>query len=821
MSMFTLQTLGLILLFGLIGLLVGWLIRSFFCKPDISGGNANLSGSAKGGTTAKMGSADTSVKSSVDTSYAKDTKNASTSGASASVDATAGGSGTLNKTATAAAGIAAVAATAAAMASSKKDAVVDTASDAVDSVAGSVSGSIDAVTGSASDAMDSASATVSGSVETATSAVSGAVDSASGAIDSASGAASGAIETASKEYWGATDAASGSVSGAVDAASNVADSASESVSSGVAVGAAGAAALAAAAYSTSSSADESSSTTDSPQQLREEAETMLKQDFTGSATEAENTIPGAVDTASDSASGAIDTASDAVGSTLISVSGSAVDSAGEAISGAASSAANTGATTISNTTDSDSSGISGAAGVAGAAALAAAAYSANSSADDSNTASMVNAGTATEQGIAGSVAQGTSHIIIGAGPAGIIAAETIRKLDSTAIITVIGDEPEAPYSRMAIPYFLEENIQAEGTHLRKTDNHFENADIQIISGRVKAVDTESKQVHTANGMTLDYDKLLIATGSHPLTPPIPGLDNPKVGNCWDLADSRKIIENVKPGSSVVQIGAGFIGCIILESLVKRGAKLTVVEMDNRMVPRMLDDQCGGMLKSWCESKGVSVLTETMVQSIEDNGDRLKVNLSKGEAIDADYVISATGVASNTAFLEGSGINVDQGVLVNHHLESNIPGVYAAGDVAQGIDFTTGGYSVHAIQPTAADHGTISAKNMVKGNTTRHKGSLQMNILSTLDLISTSYGAWEGVEGGEHTELVDQDKYRYIRLQFKDDQLVGANTLGITQNIGALRGLIQSKSKLGVWKERLMENPQHFMDAYVALTGNHS
>ena len=419
------------------------------------------------------------------------------------------------------------------------------------------------------------------------------------------------------------------------------------------------------------------------------------------------------------------------------------------------------------------------------------------------------------------VAQGTSHIIIGAGPAGVVAAETIRKLDPSAIITIIGDEPEAPYSRMAIPYFLEENIQAEGTHLRKADNHYENADIEVLNARVKQVDTDNKQVETTDGLRLDYDKLLIATGSHPLTPPIPGLDNPKVGNCWDLADSRKIIENVKPGSSVVQIGAGFIGCIILEALVKRGAKLTVVEMDNRMVPRMLDEQCGGMLKSWCESKGVTVLTETQVQSIEDNGEQVKVKLSKGEAIDADFVISATGVASNTEFLKGSKIDIDQGILVNHNLQTNIPDVYAAGDVAQGIDFSTGSYTVHAIQPTAADHGIITGKNMVKGNKNFYKGSLEMNILSTLDLISTSYGTWEGVEGGEHSELVDQDKYRYIRLQFKDDILVGANTLGITQNIGSLRGLIQSKSKLGVWKDRLMENPLNFMDAYVSITGNHS
>ena len=558
---------------------------------------------------------------------------------------------------------------------------------------------------------------------------------------------------------------------------------------------------------------------------------------------ASDSVSGSIDAVTDTASSAVESVTSSVSDTIDDVTGSVSTAATDAVDPATDSVS----TAASDAVDSATGSVSTvAAGITGSAAIAAAAYSSSSSADTNNveaSAASEESGSSTDSQAAtgqsdspqqlrqeaetmlkedfSGNADGVSHIIIGAGPAGVVAAETIRKLDSSAIITIIGDEPEAPYSRMAIPYFLEENIQAEGTHLRKTDNHYENLDIQVLSGRVKSVDTENKQVVTANGLRLDYDKLLIATGSHPLTPPIPGLDNPKVGNCWDLADSRKIIENVKPGSTVVQIGAGFIGCIILEALVKRGAKLTVVEMDNRMVPRMLDEQCGGMLKSWCESKGVTVLTETQVQSIEDNGDRIKVNLSKGDAIDADYVISATGVASNTDFLAGSGIKLDQGVLVNEHLETNVPDVYAAGDVAQGIDFTTGGYSVHAIQPTAADHGTISAKNMVKGNKTNYKGSLQMNILSTLDLISTSYGAWEGVEGGEFTELVDTDKYRYIRLQFKDDQLVGANTLGITQNIGALRGLIQNKSKLGPWKEQLMENPLHFMDAYVSLTGNHA
>lgn len=414
------------------------------------------------------------------------------------------------------------------------------------------------------------------------------------------------------------------------------------------------------------------------------------------------------------------------------------------------------------------------------------------------------------------------HIIIGGGPAGVVAAENIRKLDSNAKITLIGDEPEPPYSRMAIPYFLEENITEEGSYLRKTDNHYDNKGINLIKDRVSSISPDDKTVTLeSDGSTLNWDKLLIATGSHPISPPIPGLDNPKVSTCWTLEDSRKIVEGVKPGSVVVQIGAGFIGCIILESLVKRGAALTVVEMGDRMVPRMLDQQCGTMLKTWCENKGVTVLTSSQVNSIEDQGERLLVSVSNGDPIVADFVISATGVRSNTAFLEGTGIEVDEGILVNRHLETNIPDIFAAGDVAQGLDFSTGEYTVQAIQPTASDHGLISSKNMVNPGSALHQGAVLMNVLATLGLISVSYGLWEGIEGGESSELVDTENFRYIRLQFDGDIIIGANTLGITQNIGAIRGLIQSKTSLGIWKERLMKNPLHFMDAYVSVTGGHS
>lgn len=462
------------------------------------------------------------------------------------------------------------------------------------------------------------------------------------------------------------------------------------------------------------------------------------------------------------------------------------------------------------------------------------------------------------------------HVIIGTGPAGVVAAETLRSLDPNATITMIGNEPEPPYSRMAIPYLLVGNIEEEGTYLRKTEDYFGSKNIDVVQDHVAKVDAINKTLELKSGGSLNYDRLLIATGSHPIRPPVPGLDNPAIRNCWTLEDARgieadlhkvhmkhqdhspvdEVQEEEKPGffarlfgggkkaesapavkpevdedprPHVVLIGAGFIGCIVLESLVRRNANLTVIEQGDRMVPRMLDYHCGNLLKKWCEDKGVTVLTSTRVSKVAEQTDGTFTLELDGdhELEDADAIICATGVAPNIDFLKGTGVKVADGILVDEFLQTNVPDIYAAGDVAESHDFAVGGTSVHAIQPVAAEHARIAATNMVQSNSSPHQGSLVMNVLDTLGLISASYGAWHGVEGGESSELYDPDDYRYIRLQFDGDILVGANTLGMTQHVGALRGLIQSRLKLGPWKEKLMDNPLHFAEAYVALSQGHS
>jgi len=240
-------------------------------------------------------------------------------------------------------------------------------------------------------------------------------------------------------------------------------------------------------------------------------------------------------------------------------------------------------------------------------------------------------------------------------------------------------------------------------------------------------------------------------------------------------------------------------------------------MEDRMVPRMMNKTAGNMLKSWCQKKGVAVKTKTRVTGVKNsNRGGLTVHLNKGRPVKAALVVVATGVQSNTGFLKGSGVRKqDGGVAVDDHLQSSVDGIYAAGDVACGPDFS-GGWAVHAIQPTAAEHGRIAAINMAGGDA-KYQGSLIMNVLDTAGLISASFGNWPGVKGGDIAETVDKGHFRYTRLAFEDDRLIGALTLGLTEHVGVIRGLIQSRISLGPWKKKLIANPSSVMEAYVALS----
>jgi NAD(P)H-nitrite reductase large subunit len=407
------------------------------------------------------------------------------------------------------------------------------------------------------------------------------------------------------------------------------------------------------------------------------------------------------------------------------------------------------------------------------------------------------------------------YVILGAGPAGVTAAETIRKADMTGQITMIGGEPEPPYSRMAIPYLLAGNIAENGTYLRQEKDHYDRLGITYRSDRAGGIDTAAKRLFLASGANLNYDKLLIATGATPIIPRMDGSNLDGVHTCWTLPDARAILARAGKGSPVVLVGAGFIGSIVLEALHKMGCDITVVEIAPRMVARMLDETAGGMLGRWSESKGVKVLTNTKVERITGSSDGgLYVSLSNGTSIPAKLVVMAAGVKSNTGFLVGTNVKVNWGIVVDNYLQTTVPDVYAAGDCCEAIDLSTGKPDMLAIQPVAVEHGRIAGLNMA-GLKTPHRGSLNMNVLDTMGLISSSFGLWQGAPGGTTAKLIDNEGFKYLKLEFLDDRLVGAQCVGLTDHVGMLRGLIQTGVRLGEWKDRLMKSPDRLCEAYIA------
>jgi NAD(P)H-nitrite reductase large subunit len=409
------------------------------------------------------------------------------------------------------------------------------------------------------------------------------------------------------------------------------------------------------------------------------------------------------------------------------------------------------------------------------------------------------------------------YVIIGAGPAGVVAAETLRNEAPTDEITLVGAEDAPPYSRMAIPYMLSGRINEGGTYLRKDNHHYRDLGIATRCARVERVDTHAKTLLLDDGESLTYDRLLIATGSHPVMPELPGSDLPGVKNCWTLEDARAIVARAQPGSRVVLIGAGFVACVIIKALLDRGVDLTIMlGGSGRMVRSMMDEDAGRLIRRWCEQeKGIRIVSGARTERFEND---VEVVLESGERLQADLVIVASGVRTNTGFLAGSGIDVDVGIKVDEHMQTSVPDVYAAGDVAQGRNLSTGEWDVHAIQPTAVEHGRIAALNML-GKRASHRGSLAMNVLDAADLITCSYGLWQGKEGGTTARFIDDENYRYLRLEFFDNRLVGVNCVGMTEFTGCARGLIQSGTPLGEWEAVLQREPVRLKEAYVACAGN--
>jgi NAD(P)H-nitrite reductase large subunit len=410
------------------------------------------------------------------------------------------------------------------------------------------------------------------------------------------------------------------------------------------------------------------------------------------------------------------------------------------------------------------------------------------------------------------------HVIVGGGTGGLNAILTIREHERDASeITLVS--AERPYSRMVLPYYLGRSI-AESHVFTLTPPRLAQLQIRShIGRRAVKLEASTNQLTLDDGTALEYDDLLIATGSSAVKAAVPGADSPGVHSFWTLEQARSVVAQIREGSHVVMVGAGFIGFTILDAILTLKARLTVVEIAPQILPRMIDRAGAEMVAQWLTRHGVAIRTGATLTAVEDADGRKRLRFRGQEDLVADVVIMATGIRTNLEWLKGTGMRMNRGIVVDDHLRSSIPNIYAAGDVAEGNDLVTGQPAVHAIEPTAMEHGRVAGANMA-GLDVAYRGSLLMNIVEVCHLDIASFGAWDDPTA-EAVAVLKPERWAYRKLLWRADRLVGAMLLGMandiwaTNDVGMLKGLVQSGGRLGAWKEHLRRNPFDLKPAFIA------
>lgn len=403
--------------------------------------------------------------------------------------------------------------------------------------------------------------------------------------------------------------------------------------------------------------------------------------------------------------------------------------------------------------------------------------------------------------------KGKKQVIIGNSAAGLSAISAIRSIDGSCPITVISAENCMAYSPVLLTYYIAQKIGRDDLFIAD-DRFYREHNVKTIFGdRAVGIDPAQQTVYLEDDTKLEYDNLLIATGASAKYPTKESSKIPRILTVRTIEDAERIIRLSKDAQEIVVLGAGLISMQVANALAlaKKGIKLTFVVGSRYILSQNIDDGCAAILQKRLESQGVSFLFGRNAESFKEKNNKVWIVTDRGEDLFADLVVVGKGVTPNIDWIKETGVKVGRGVIVDEYMLTNIENVFAAGDVAEAMHLISGKRQVIATWPNACIQGRVSGLNMA-GYPEKFDGGLNSNVTNIFGLTLATVGLCRATDGNfEEIKYADEEREIYRRFLLSDNRIAGAVLLSRVADAGIIRNLIENKTDVTPWKDRLTKS----------------
>jgi len=390
------------------------------------------------------------------------------------------------------------------------------------------------------------------------------------------------------------------------------------------------------------------------------------------------------------------------------------------------------------------------------------------------------------------------YVVLGNGIAGVCAAETIRQFDRDGGITMVADETFTPYSRPMISMVLAGQVASDKLPIRSS-SFYEDLNITAVLGnRVSGIDVDQKRIIIQNDTSLDFDKLLIATGADPRPIKAEGLNQKNIFFMRTEAHIREMLAVIPQAKKALVLGGGLVGFKAAYGLLQRKLEVTMLITSGYPLSMQVDETAGKLILAELRNCGLKVRVGMSVEAFDGNGSVTGAHLSDGTRIPCDLVVVGKGVLPAVSFVPRNKIDIDLGILVDENMETSTAGIFAAGDVAECVDISRKTRWVNAIWPEAVTQGRIAGTNMA-GRPMNYKGSLSRNVLRILNLDVMAMGLVNPPDTSEYEVICagEPRRRRYRKLVFRNNILAGAVLINAIEQGGIFMGLIQNEIPLNI------------------------